>query len=139
MATIVMTCAQCGREFTPTTRDIVRRDWRRCPACRPAPSPQPPVPTAERRETTPEDQRLHLAIPVEACPSLATGWVVVREEQACGRSVRRCPDPANDSARQGGVGGGTSCRCRRGGLGLAGAGLGRPPCLGSLPRGGPFG
>ncbi len=40
----IVVCAGCAREWQPTRRDIVRKEWRTCPECRPAAAPRPSGP-----------------------------------------------------------------------------------------------
>jgi hypothetical protein len=61
MTAIVVTCAKCGREFTPSKDDLLHGRWKLCPACQAmsssanAPSePQPPESSGEREEVTTE-------------------------------------------------------------------------------------
>jgi hypothetical protein len=41
MTAVVTTCRDCGTEFTPDRRTILRGEWKCCPACRPADPPPP--------------------------------------------------------------------------------------------------
>jgi len=38
---LTVTCQSCGREYQPTTKDLILGVWKVCPACRPAPPRHP--------------------------------------------------------------------------------------------------
>lgn len=41
MTALITTCRTCGREFEPDRQTILRGEWKRCPACRPAKKAEP--------------------------------------------------------------------------------------------------